>query len=148
MRTGAPRVRQFAVTLCLPDEARGKTTIRTVMKPRTITRDDVQNIVNLAEARNTASAARGRAFSSALEYTGMSPEAMKLNEALEKLGKVGRRELAALFWIGRGDFKPDQFTKAFDEAYDEGLLIHYLRAKIQIGETAMKGYEKAAGQAS
>jgi hypothetical protein len=110
-----------------------------VERPIVLTRAEIENIKDLASARNAASAANSGPISSTpLSYAGMSPEAMKLHEALEKIGTTGRRELAALFWIGRGDHPAAEFSKLFLEAYDEGQLIHYLRAKIKVGEAALK----------
>lgn len=100
--------------------------------------------IELVEERNRASAANNAGLLNGHDMVDWrpSPEMRNLNDALERLGEFGRRELATLFWIGRGDWRADQFDEAFEKSYDEGELIHYLRAKVQLAKLTRKGLDE------
>lgn len=106
--------------------------------------EELDEIERLVGERNQASAAKNAGILSADDLVDWRPpqEMRNLNAALERLGEFGRRELATLFWIGRGDWRADQFDEAFEKSYDEGELIHYLRAKVQLAKFARKGLDE------
>ena len=55
------------------------------------------------------------------------------------------RELQALMFIGRGDYRPEEFEKAFDETWVDGdreLEILYMMGKAAAPEHFAEGFEK------
>ncbi len=75
----------------------------------------------------------------------VSIQCRTLKSFLRCLTDIEFRELQALMFIGRGDYRPEEFDKAFDETWMEGdreLEILYMMGKATAPDHFAEGFEK------